>query len=91
VPEYHLVAHYKFKKRKGGYSTARLYCGNSAWGFRHIAAGDKGKRISNYPPDGWGAFNYSLTYTEKAWSSYKYRSSNDTYAYSPAVYILPRW
>lgn len=48
VPEYHIVARYKFKKRKGGYSRARLYCGNAAWGFRHIAAADGGKRISNF-------------------------------------------
>jgi hypothetical protein len=81
-----LVHTYRYKKLKKGYGKARLYCGKAKWGYRHIAASDHGKRITNYP-GGWAGFNYSITAVEKAWTSEKYNPANETYAYFRLFYV----
>jgi hypothetical protein len=81
-----LVHRYRYKKLKKGYGKARLYCGKDKWGYRHIAASDNGKRITNYP-GGWAGFNYSITAVEKAWTSEKYNPANETYAYYRLFYL----
>ena len=80
VSDSHVVATYTMKRIQGGYRDSVLYCGKSSYGFRHIEAADNGKRISNYP-GGWPGFDYSIAATLKTWTSYKYSSSNDTYAH----------
>jgi hypothetical protein len=86
VSDMHLVASYKLKRVGGGYSRGWLFCGTAKWGFRHIQASDKGKRISNYP-GGWPGFNYSITAVERAWTSEKYNSENKTRAFYRLFYL----
>jgi hypothetical protein len=63
------------------YYLENLYCGNNSYGFRHIEASDKGKRISNFP-GGWGGFNYALNASAATWTNWSYDKARKTYNYT---------
>lgn len=79
-----LVAFYSLRipdTKPHEYYLENLYCGNKNYGFRHIEAADKGKRISNFP-GGWGGFNYALNASSAAWTNWSYDSKRKTYNYT---------
>jgi hypothetical protein len=63
------------------YNLENLYCGNSSYGFRHIEASDKGKRISNFP-GGWPGFDYALNASAATWTNWSYDKTRKTYNYT---------
>jgi hypothetical protein len=83
VPDKHLVKYYSLKipHEPGNYYLENLYCGTKGYGFRHIEAADKGKRIPNFP-GGWGGFNYSIGATAATWTSWSYNKDKKLYSYT---------
>ena len=75
-----VVATYKAKRvGKGGYRTDTLYCGNSAYGYRHLQ-----KHIGEYF-GGWGNFSFSIAQTLQA-PAHVLVQSNGNYRESAPIY-----
>jgi hypothetical protein len=67
-----------------------LRCGNSSWGWRHIAEGHKGDRCKIGAPSGksWDTFaKWCIGQTLGSPSSATYQKSNATYPYQAPVQI----
>ena len=65
---------------RGGYMTATLYCGNDAYGYRHLEG-----HVSEFSYAGssaWTLFSNAIAATLRTPQTLQYQEANDTYLYT---------